>query len=150
MSAEKTKEPSLNAGSNTDDFHLQPKENSPVRKEKGIPMWIIYIALIIIAGLVVTKIYIWKSKPINELVYDSAVKEVENDLSIFAASSIQFEEFDEKYVTKKNDETYDVEVAVCVNNTNGVKKNYVYDVQIKVKGKVCKTVYCMRRTNDES
>lgn len=118
-------------------------------KEKGIPMWLIYIVLFIIAGIVVTRIYIWKSTPITERVYDYAVKEVENDLSIFAGSTFKFQEFDEGYVTKKSDEIYDVEVAVCVNSANGLEKNYIYDVQIEVKNNVCKTIYCMRRMENE-
>ena len=140
---------SSNIQNNSDDFHLQPKEDTPIREEKGIPMWIGYILLFVVVATILTCFFNWKNTPVNELVYKHAVKEVENDLSIFSGASFEFEDFDEKYVNEKDKETYNVEVMVHVSNANGVQKNYIYDVQIKVKNNICKTVYCMRRLDSK-
>lgn len=127
---------------------LNSEAGTDFPKERGVPIWIVYALIFLVAGIVLIKIYRWKHTPTEERIYDYAVQEVENDLSVFSKTNVYFEEFDQDFVTLKSDNVYDVEVAVQVTDDYG-EKNYIYDVRVKVKNGICNTIYCMRRMDSK-
>lgn len=116
------------------DWHLQPKENTVPKKERGIPRWLFYTVVLIIAGILIVRGVINMAKPIEEKAYDMAVMMVEQDMS---GSTVYFEDFDELYIMWLNDSKILVEVPVTYINQYGVEKTSVYEVSIEVEDGAC-------------
>lgn len=114
---------------NNQDWHLQPKENTEIKPERGIPRWLFYSVVLVIAGILIVKGFIGMSKPIEEKAYDVAMAAVESDM---VGTSVFFEDYDESFITWLNDATIVVEFPVSYTNQYGVEKTCVYSVSVNV------------------
>lgn len=116
------------------DWHTQPKENTIPKKERGIPRWLFYGVLLIIAGVFIVKAYINITKPVGEKAYDIAVSLVEVAES---GSKIEFKEYSERYLVWLNDSTVLVKVPVTITNNYGIEVESVYQVRVEIKDGEC-------------
>lgn len=103
----------------------------------------IAVVLIIIA-LCLWKFCFQKDIPIEQKIYECAVQQVEQDLSIYSGT-ISCDEYSWDALSWVSEDTCNVEVVVRVKNIHGIEMEYVYEVQINVKNGVCIPVYCMRK-----
>lgn len=114
---------------NNQDWHLQPRENTEIKPERGIPRWLFYSVVIVIAGILIIKGIIGMTKPIEEKAYDVAMVAVETDL---AGTRVYFEEYDKSYIRWLNDATIIVELPATYTNQYGVEKTCLYSVSVNV------------------
>lgn len=114
---------------NNQDWHLQPKENTELKPERGIPRWLFYSVVIIIAGILIVKGYIGITKPIEEKAYDAAMTRVEQEMS---GTRVYFEDYNESYIRWLNDSKIIVEFPVSYTNQYGLSKTCIYSVSVEV------------------
>lgn len=107
-------------------------------KKRGVPRWLVWcvggVIAVVLAGFLANRIYVEKTKPIDQKAYEAAINMVDRDL----LSNIDpyYEEYDPKYIKWISLDLLQIEVNVSFVQ-NGVWDEIKYRVYVDIEDGKC-------------
>ena len=114
-------------------------------REKGIPIWILLLLLVIIAVLVGWRIYKTTHLSYEERAFNSVVNYI--DTAVISTNP-QIPKYDKEYVRKTGEGIYRVEIPVEETTKYGVTNEYTYEALVVEMDGSLLVKWCRRKAEE--
>ena len=114
-------------------------------REKGIPIWILLLLLVIIAVLVGWRIYKTTHLSYEERAFNSVVNYI--DTAVISTNP-QIPKYDKEYVRKTGEGIYKVEIPVEETTKYGVTNTYTYEALVVEMDGSLLVKWCRRKAEE--
>ena len=114
-------------------------------REKGIPIWILVLLLVIITVLVGRRIYKTTHLSYEERAFNSVVNYI--DTAVISTNP-QIPKYDKEYVKKTGEGIYMVEIPVEETTKYGVTNAYTYEARVEEMDGSLLVKWCRRKAEE--
>ena len=121
------------------------KKEKTEPREKGFPLWVVMLLLVIIAVLVGRHIYKRTHLSYEERAFNSVVNYI--DTAVISTNP-QIPEYNKEYVRKTGEGIFKVEIPVEETTKYGVTNTYTYEARVEEMDGSLLVKWCRRKAED--
>lgn len=121
------------------------KKEQAEPKEKGLPVWVVAVVLLVIVFLVGRRIYKLAHLTYEERAFHAVVNYIDNQI---VSTNPQIPKYEEGYAWKTREGNYKVEIPIEETTTYGITNTYIYEASVLKVDENLFVEWCRRKAED--